>query len=583
MPPQTREWITSTTHNRSLIADRGVVIANHPLASAAGAEMFAAGGNAIDAAIAACLAASVVEPAMSSVFGAGFVVIRRAGGEIDAIDNYIRSPAAAYDGIYRLESVEGGIFGVEGQLNELGHLAVGVPGSLKAYHDSVARHGSLSWAEICAPAVRFARDGFAISPLLADFIESHQTPLSRYRDSARVFLKQGLPRRQGTRLVRTDYANTLESIARDGSDLLYDGELGRRVSEDMSDHGAILTSEDLQEYEVLRREPVRTFYRDHEIVGMGPCSAGGTLLAQALNILEGFDVASLGFGTQESIHLLAEVLKLAFADRYRYLGDPDQEPVPVEWLISKEYAARRRGEIDLRRARSHESGVPIFGEPGHEEAAKSANNGPVPPAVGERPNTTHVTACDREGNMVSTTQTLNGAFGSHVTVPGTGMLMNNCMMLFDPRPGGRQSVGPCKRPVSSNTPTLILRDGKPMLALGTPGATRIPAAVLQAIVNVIDHRMPLQEAVEAPRCHAGSEGDGLLLEHGFAANVESKVAELGHPVARVPRVAGGLSAVAYRDDGTLEGAACWRADGAPAGISGGSARSPVDGLQADIV
>ncbi|MDP6184201.1 MAG: gamma-glutamyltransferase, partial [Gammaproteobacteria bacterium] len=476
----------SRTHNRSLIADRGVVVANHPLAAAAGVEMFATGGNAIDAAIAACLAVSVVEPAMSSIFGAGFVLIRRAGGEIVALDNYIDSPAAAYDGIYRWESVEGGIFRVEGQLNELGHLAVGVPGSLKAYHESVARYGSLSWPEICAPAVRFARDGFAISPLLADFIKSHRTPLARYPDSADVFLVQGLPREQGTRLVRTDYADTLESIARDGSDLLYGGELARRVSEDMSDHGAILTFEDLQEYEVRRREPVRTFYREYEIVGMGPCSAGGTLLAQALNILEGFDVASLGFGTPESTHLIAEALKLAFADRYRYLGDPDQESVPVEWLISKEYADRRRVEVDLRRARTYESGVPISGEPGFEQAADSARNGPAPPAVGESANTTHVTACDREGNMVSTTQTLNGAFGSHVTVPGTGMLMNNCMMLFDPRPGGRHSVGPSKRPVSSNTPTFILRDGKPMLALGTPGATRIPAAVLQTIANVID-------------------------------------------------------------------------------------------------
>jgi gamma-glutamyltranspeptidase/glutathione hydrolase len=185
--------------------------------------------------------------------------------------------------------------------------------------------------------------------------------------------------------------------------------------------------------------------------------------------------------------------------------------------------------------------------------------------------------------MVSTTQTLNGAFGSHVTVPGTGMLMNNCMMLFDPRPGGRQSVGPSKRPVSSNAPTIILRDGKPMLALGAPGATRIPVAVLQTIVNVIDHGMPLQNAVEAPRCHTGSEGEGLLLEHGFAVDVESKLGEMGHSVSRVPRVAGGLGAVAYRDDGTLEGAACWRADGAPAGISGGLAVEPVGGLQADIV
>ena len=428
------------THNRSLIADRGVVVANHPLAAAAGAEMFAAGGNAIDAAVAACLAASVVEPAMSSIFGAGFMLIRRAGGGIAALDNYIKSPAAAYDGIYRLESVEGGLFTVEDRLNELGHLSVGVPGSLKAYHESATRYGSLSWPEICAPAVRLARDGFVISPLLADFIRGHSTLLAQYPHSAEVFLDQGLPRKEGTRLVRADYADTLESIAQEGSDLLYTGDLGRRVSEEMSGHGGILTFEDLQSYDVKQREPVRSSYRGYEVVGMGPCSSGGTLLAQALNILEGFDITSLGFGTAESIHLIAEALKLAFADRYRYLGDPDQGPVPVEWLISKQYADRRRSEIDVQRARDYQPGVPVSGEPGYEQAAKAANNGSAHPAVGESANTTHVTACDRDGNMVSATQTLNGGFGSHVTVPGN---RNAAEQLHDavrsaPR---RQAVG----------------------------------------------------------------------------------------------------------------------------------------------
>lgn len=570
------------THNRSLIADRGVVVANHPLAAAAGAEIFAAGGNAIDAAVAACLAASVVEPAMSSIFGAGFMLIRRAEGGIAALDNYIKSPAAAHDGVYKLESVERGLFTVRDRLNEFGHLSVGVPGSLKAYQESAVRYGRLSWPEICAPAVRLARDGFVISPLMADLIRRHRNVLARYPYSARVFLDQGLPRKEGARLVRADYADTLDSIAQEGADLLYTGDLARRVSEEMSDHGGILTCDDLQNYRVERREPVRSTYRGYEIVGMAPCSSGGTILAQALNLLEDFDLSSLGFGTAESIHLIAESLKLAFTDRYRYFGDPDQAPVPIEWLTSKQYAERRRSEIDLRCARRYESGVPIMGEAGYEQAVKVARDEYAHLAVGESANTTHVTACDREGNMVATTQTLNGGFGSHVTVPGTGMLLNNCMMLFDPRPGLRQSVGPSKRPVSSNTPTFVFRDGKPVLALGAPGATRIPAAVLQAVINFIDHRMPLQEAVEAPRCHAGSEGDGLLLEHGFATNVDSKLAALGHPVSRAPWVAGGLSAVIFTGDGRLEGAACWRADGAPAGISGGSARLPEGDFDSDV-
>ena len=568
------------THNRSLIADRGVVVANHPLAAAAGAEMFAAGGNAIDAAVAACLAASVVEPAMSSIFGAGFMLIRSARGGIAALDNYIKSPAAAYDGIYRLESIKRGLFAVENRLNEFGHLSVGVPGSLKAYHESAVRYGRLAWSEICAPAVRLARDGFVISPLMADLMRRHRKVLARYPHSAEVFLNQGLPWNEGTRLVRADYGDTLQAIAQEGADLLYTGDLAQRVAQEMSGHGGILMFEDLQNYCVEQREPVRSTYRGYEIIGMAPCSSGGTILAQALNIIEGFDMASLGFGTVESIHLIAESLK--FADRYRYMGDPDQAPVPVEWLVSKQYADRRRSEIDVRCARQYEPGDPVPGEPGYELAVNAARGGPASTVVGESANTTHVTACDREGNMVATTQTLNGGFGSHVTVPGTGMLLNNCMMLFDPRPGRRQSVGPSRRPVSSNTPTFVFRDGKPVLALGAPGATRIPAAVLQAIINFIDHGMPLQEAVEAPRCHAGSEGDGLLLEHGFANRVNSKLAALGHPVSRTPWVAGGLSVVTFTGDGRLEGAACWRADGAPAGISGGSARLPEGDFDADV-
>ena len=571
------------TYNGSVIAERGIVAANHPLAASAGVEMFAKGGNAIDAAIAACLTVSVVEPAMSSIFGAGFMVVHLADGRTLALDNYIKSPAVARDGMYRLEKVQGGVFKVEGALNEVGHLAVGVPGSLRAYHECALRFGNLPWEELCGPSIRHARDGFTISRLLADFIAGDRDRLARFQATADVFLDGGEPRKAGSSLVRSDYAETLEAIGRDGPDLLYGGDLGRRVADDMREYGGILTLDDLRRYEVRERDIVQSTYRGYEIRGIGPCSSGGVILAQALNILEGSDLAAIGFGNARSVHVVAEALKIAFADRARYLGDPDEAPVPVEWLASKEYADRRRADIDPTRAKIHRSGTAIPGEPGFDEASEAAKLRRGEPASVESANTTHVTACDREGNMVSTTQTLNGAFGSFVTVPGTGMLLNNCMMIFDPRPGRRQSVGPSKRPVSSNTPTLVLRAGRPFMALGAPGATRIPAAVLQTIINVIDHQMPLQAAVEAPRCHAGSEGDGLLMEPDFSPDVVRELEGLGHPVSQVARVAGGLNAIKYRDDGMLEGAACWRADGAPAGISGGAARETDGGLHAHIV
>ncbi len=574
---------SSATYNGTVIAERGIVAASHPLAASAGVEMFAKGGNAIDAAIAACLTVSVVDPAMSSIFGAGFMVVHLAGGRTIGLDNYIKSPAAAHDGMYRLEKVQGGVFKVNEALNEVGHLAVGVPGSLRAYHECALRFGNLPWKELCRPSIRHARDGFRISRLLADFIAGDRDRLARFQATADVFLNGGEPRKAEGSLVRTDYAETLEAIGGDGPDLLYGGDLGRRVADDMRDNGGILTLDDLRQYEVRERDIVQSTYRGYEIRSIGPCSSGGVIVAEALNILEGFDLADMGFGSTRSVHVVAEALKIAFADRTRYLGDPDEAPVPVEWLVSKEYADRRRADVDANRAKTHASGTPTPGEPGFDAASEAAKVRHGEPTSVESANTTHVTACDREGNMVATTQTLNGGFGSFVTVPGTGMLLNNCMMIFDPRPGRRQSVGPSKRPVSSNTPTIILQAGRPFMALGAPGATRIPAAVLQTIINVIDHGMPLQAAVEAPRCHAGSEGDGLLLEPHFGPDIARELEGFGHPITRVPRVAGGLNAIKYRDDGMLEGAACWRADGAPAGISGGAARETDGGLHAHIV
>jgi gamma-glutamyltranspeptidase/glutathione hydrolase len=546
-----------TTEKQEATAARGMVVANHPLASAAGLEMLALGGNAIDAAIATAFALTVVEPMMVSIFGAGFVNFYDArGDEVVTIDNYTVAPAAARPDMYTpvsdtwpdyLETVE--------QHNRVGYLAVGVPGALKSWCYVEERYGTLGLDTVLQPAIRYASRGFPASQYLVDIIGANCQTLDRFPASREIFLPGGAPPQPGHLMVRRDYAQTLEHIAREGAEVLYGGVLGEVVARDMEANGGIITVDDLRHYAIQRRDPVRGTYRGYDIVAVGPTSSGGIHIIQVLNILEAFDIASMGFGTAASIHLLAEALKIAFADRFQYLGDPAFVDIPVSSLVSKEYAALRRQEIDLEKAQDYRAGRPVV------YSAESAN-------------TTHLTVADDAGNVVAMTQTLHEAFGSKVTVPGTGMLLNNTMYLFDPHPGHANSIVPGKRMVSSMSPTIIMQDGRPFMALGTPGGTRIFAAVLQAIINVIDHGMTLQEAFEAPRMW--TQGQALEVETGIAASVRDDLATRGHRIQVVPKIAGGMNGVRFdHAAGRLYGAACWRADGAPAGLSGGPARAGV--------
>lgn len=537
------------TFKREATASRGMVTSNHPLASLAGAELLLAGGNAVDAAVATLFALSVVEPMMVSPFGAGFFTIRLAGGEIITIDDYATVPAAATAGMF--DPISGSLDNdVVGALNQTGYLAVATPGSLLGWATAVERHGRATLADVVAPAVRFARRGFRVSPYLHSFIDLYQADLGRFPASAAVFLPGGGVPAVDSSLRREEYANTLEQLGQCGPDLLYHGPLGEAVAADMARNGGLVTTADLAGYRLYERAPVRGTYRGYEIASMAPASSGGTHIIQMLNILEGFDVAGLGFGTADGVHLLAEVMKIAFADRFRYMADPELVDVPVEWLTSKRYADARRAEIDMAGARRYQAALA---------------------PEGEGASTTHCCAADAEGNVVTTTQTLNGGFGAKVTVPGTGMLLNNCMHLMDPNPGRTNSIAPGKRILSSMSPTIVLKEGRPVMALGTPGGVRIFGSVLQAIVNVVDHGMSLQEAVEAPRMW--DRGPELELESGFADLPElgAELERRGHRVAVVAKVAGGMNGILIDDVGLLHGAACWRADGTPLGFSGGDA------------
>ena len=428
---------------------------------------------------------------------------------------------------------------------------MGVPGTLKAWSEAMARFGRLDLETVMQPAIRHAERGFRATPYLVEAVTETAADLARFPESARTFLPGGAPIKPGDLVVMPDYAATLRLIAAKGPRVLYGGDLGAAVVDYMRRAGGIMTLDDLARYETVERRPIVGRYRGFEIAGAPPPTAGGLHLMEMLNILEGFDPRGLGFGTADYFHLIAEVLKIGFADRNACTGDPAFVDIPMERLTSKEYAAARRAEIRPDRAGNYVG-----------NAATSAQ--------GASAHTTHVTTADADGNVVAMTQTINNLFGAKATVPGTGILLNNTMALFDPHPGTPASIAPGKRVTSSMAPTIVFREGKPAWALGLPGGVRIFTSVFQAVVNLIDHGMTLQQAVEAPR--VWSQGQELEMEQDIPAAIRDAVAARGHRVVTVPAVAGGMNAVAFAGDGTLEGAACWRADGTPIGVGGGLAR-----------
>jgi gamma-glutamyltranspeptidase / glutathione hydrolase len=532
---------------------RGMVVTNHPLASAAGSEIMLSGGNAVDAAVAALFALTVVEPMMVSVLGGGVMHLRLADGQHSIIDNLSTAPAAARPDMFR-PTGDGKLANarlVEGRANDIGPLAVAVPGALAGWCKGVSEHGTLPLKDVIAPAIRLAENGFIVTPYLSDCIRDCAQDLSNDPALSALFLSGGSPLPAGARLVQADYAATLCQIATDGPGLLYGGALGKTLAAHLQRQGGILSETDLASYAPVEREPIRATYRGFEIIGPPPPASSGVHIAQMLNILEGYDVAAMGFGSTDVCHVLAEVLKIAFADRAVATADPAFVKVPVERLTSKAYADERRATIRMDRAQSWGAGL---------LAPESAD-------------TTHVTVADADGNVVSATQTLNGLFGACVMIPGTGMLANNYMYNFDPHPGRALSIAPGKRCFTSMSPMMVAKSGKVLHALGLPGGLRIFPSALQAIVNLIDHGMSPQEAVEAPRLW--TEGGALELEPAFPDDIARALELRGHAITRVNRVAGGMNTISFAEDGMMTGAACWRADGTPVGIAGGLARAGV--------
>jgi gamma-glutamyltranspeptidase / glutathione hydrolase len=537
---------------RSVTSADGIVVANHPLGAAAGAEMLAAGGNAVDAAVATLLTLTVVEPMMVGLIGGGMMHIRDPDGEHVVIDGQSQAPAAATENMFtpisdnvatRLETV--------GRRNTLGPLATATAGNLKAWNLALEKHGRFSLADVLAPAIRHAERGFAVSSYLHECVCEAAADLATDSAIAALYLPNSTPIAPGLRLRQPAYAETLKALADEGAPALYGGSIGAEVARYMSAKGGILTANDFRDYTALERAPVRGQYRGVEIVGPPPPSAGGVHVLQMLNLLSGFDIAEMGYGSADSIHLLAEVMKLAFADRDAATGDPAFLDVPEQQLVSAAYATTRRPQIDLQRARNWSSEVLQYRDSQH---------------------TTHMTVIDRDGGIVSATHTINSLFGARYLVGDTGMVGNNYMHLFDPHPNRALSIAPGKRVPTSMSPLIGVVDGIAQFALGVVGGVRIFPSAMQAVVNLLDHHMTLQEAIEAPRIW--TQGGKLELETA-TFDMASQLSARGHEPLLSKHLGGGMNAIRRVGDQLWEGAACWRADGHAIALGGGPARQGV--------
>jgi gamma-glutamyltranspeptidase / glutathione hydrolase len=511
-------------------ARHGIVVSVHELASRAGVEMVQAGGNAIDAAVATGFALAVVHPAAGNLGGGGFMLVRMADGRTHFLDYRETAPAAATRDMYL--DAQGNV--IEGA-SEIGYKAIGVPGSVAGMVYAEQKYGKLTLKQVMAPAIRLAREGYALSWGEArDLHDDHY--LSKFAESRRVFQRDGNYYQPGESFRQLDLARTLERIAAKPDDF-YHGSLARELAAAMQKGGGLITADDLAHYEVKEREPIRGTYRGYDIISAPPPSSGGTVLIESLNILEGYDLAKLGDRSAQSIHYTTEAFRRAFFDRAEFMGDPDFSKIPVAQLIDKKYAAAWRNSIDADHASaSKELKRPaIFSELEQYAAAH-----PEPRANHESPHTTHYSVVDAEGNAVAVTTTINDWFGSRVTADGLGFLMNDEMDDFSAKPGvpnadgliqgAANAIGPGKRPLSSMTPTIVVRDGEVFLVLGSPGSSKIITTVANVLIGVIDYGMNIQEAVNAPRFHNQWLPDVLNVERWFSPDTVQALQKMGYHV-----------------------------------------------------
>ena len=549
-PPLPPPIISQGARVLPVLASHGMVVAQEATAANIGVDVLRRGGNAIDAAVATGLALAVTLPRAGNLGGGGFMLVYLAKEKKTTVIDYREAaPADTPRDVFLNEAGEA----VAARSRSTG-LAVGVPGTVAGLSLALRKYGSgkFSLAELAAPAVALARAGIEVTDDLADSFPLVQTRLQRWPSSARIFLHpDGTTLSRGNRLVQADLASVLEAIGHDGERAFYEGPVAEKIVASVRAAGGRMSLDDLKSYRAIERPALHGSYRGYEIASVPPPSSGGVHIIELLNILEGFPLASLGADTAATIHLLAEAMKLAYADRAEYLGDPDQVKIPVRGLISKAYAERLRGQISKVRARPY------------------ADIKALDPAPYESDQTTHFSIVDNDGNAVSNTYTLNFSYGLGLVAEGTGILLNNELDDFAAKPGAPNAYGltggaanapgPRKRPLSSMAPAMVFRDGELELVTGSPGGSRIITIVTEIILDIVDFRMNLAEATEAVRIHHQGLPDELQVERGLNLDTIRLLQALGHKV--VVHNAWGSAQSILRANGMLMGAADTRQRG----------------------
>jgi gamma-glutamyltranspeptidase/glutathione hydrolase len=570
---------------------RGMVVSAHPLASETGLHILKKGGNAVDAAVSTTLAISVVEPFSAGIGGGGFLLLRLGRtGEVKALDFRERAPLKATRNLYL--DAQGK---VRPNASTSGYLAVAVPGTVAGLYEVHRRYGKLAWKEVVAPSIRLARDGFSVSRRLSEAI-ARQTTLRQNPAAQQIFAPNGNPLEPGGILIQKDLAQTLQEIAQNPQSF-YTGKIGAAIARDMAANGGLITLEDLKRYRPIWRDPVCGPFRIYQVCSMPPPSSGGILLLQMLNMIADTDLKAMGWHHPDALHLLVEAMKMAYADRATYLGDPDFTNVPVQALISPTYARQRRQEIDWQKARPSSQVKPgnpaqlqnpllPIGLPGqHPSGFHLAIRPSTPPLpnfasgvfpIRESPETSHLSVVDQEGNAVSLTFTVNLGFGAGVVVPGAGIVLNNEMDDFAIAPdvpnafglvgGEANAIAPGKTPLSSMTPTIVTENGRLRVVVGAPGGSTIITTVLQILLNVLVYEMDARPAIAAPRLHHQWFPDQLRMERwGFDYLTLAELRRRGHELSENAPW-GNAQAIVHTSNGWLEGATDPRGEGAAYGF-----------------
>lgn len=553
-----RDVRTLAAHGEPARARHAMVASQHELASQIGLAIMKKGGNAVDAAIAVGITLAVVYPEAGNIGGGGFMLIRKKNGETTAIDYREMAPAAANRNIF--VDKDGNPIKGEGS-STIGYRASGVPGTMAGFDLAFRKYGSgkIKWSELVRPARLIAENGYLLSYRLAELFKSYRTSLEKYSESRRIFLNEGKFFEAGDLLRQPDLAHTLGRIEKNGADEFYTGRTAELIAADMKANNGLITLTDLRNYRAKERVPLRGHYRGYEIITMPPPSSGGIVMLEVLNMLQAYDIGAMGPGSAAKTHLFLEASRRAFADRTVYMGDPDFADVPVESMTSMAFADARRASIN-----------PV-------KATPSIEIGPGRIAGVEPSETTHFTVVGPEGDVVSNTYTINDLYGSRVTTKGTGVLLNDEMDDFAARPGKpnlfgliqgeRNKVEPAKRPLSSMTPTIVLRkDGSPWFAVGARGGPRIISAVIQIVIDVIDHDMNIQDAIAAPRVHHQWMPDEVFFEqYGLSPDTRAILEKYGHKFAARPGGIASATGIMIDEKGIRIGAVDTRSDGAALG------------------